>query len=292
MTFFFFPLLLGLAVVGPGDDYKASIETWRRGRETRLRADEGWLTLAGLCWLKEGVNTFGAGPGNDIALPEGSAAPRAGVFEFHAGATLVKANPGTQFTVNGVAAQEARLKSDEAGDSDVVRFGRIAMMVIKRGKRYAIRVKDKESKYRTGFQGLDWYPVQQSYRVTAKWAPYGSPRVMNVPTILGEDEQYPSPGYAVFHLGGKEYKMVPVLEEPDAKQLFFILKDQTSGKETYPAGRFLYADMPKNGQVILDFNKAYSPPCAFTPYATCPLPPKENRLGIRLEAGEKFHGHY
>ncbi len=271
-----FDWVLCLAALAAGSgDYVASVQAWRQQMEKGLQKDEGWLTLAGLFWLKEGPNTFGSDPSNDIVLPAGSIAAHAGVFEFHHGVTRLDGR---------------ELKSDESGPAEVLRYGRIAMMVIKRGKRYAIRAKDKESQYRKDFKGLDWYPVKEEFRVTAKFVSHQ--KIVPVPNVLGEIENSPSPGYAVFTLAGKEYKLVPILEEPDAKELFYIIKDGTSGKETYPAGRFLYSEMPKDGHVVLDFNKAYNPPCAFTPYATCPLPPKENQLTVRIDAGEKYHGHH
>lgn len=284
-------MCLAALAAAPGD-YVSSVETWRQEMETKLKKDEGWLTLAGLFWLKEGTNTFGSDPSNDIVLPAGSIAAHAGSFEFHAGTTHLKPAAGVSFTVNQAPFVGRELKSDESGPADILRHGRLAMMVIKRGKRYAIRAKDKESNYRKEFKGLDWYPVKEEFHVTAKFVPYQPARMVQVPNILNEVEENPSPGYAVFKLAGKECRLVPILEEPDAKQLFYIIKDQTSGKETYPAGRFFYSDMPKDGHVVLDFNKAYSPPCAFTPYATCPLPPKENVLPVKIEAGEKFHGRH
>ena len=161
--------------------------------------------------------------------------------------------------------------------------------MIQRSGKYGIRLKDPASDYRRDFHGIDYYPANEAFRVTAKFV--AEPVKIPILNILGQTEPMESPGYAVFRLNGQELRLRPVLEEPDAKELFYIFRDQTSGKETYGAGRFLYSGMPKDGQVVLDFNKAYNPPCAFTPYATCPLPPAENRLPIRLEAGEKNYGH-
>jgi uncharacterized protein (DUF1684 family) len=161
------------------------------------------------------------------------------------------------------------------------------MYVIERGGRFALRVKDPESARRRSFRGLDWFPVRESYRVTARFVPYEPPKAIPIANVLGTVEPMPSPGYVVFSLNGREFHLDPVLEDPAAKELFFIFRDETAGKQTYPAGRFLYADLPKDGRVVLDFNKAYSPPCAFTSFATCPLPPRQNRLDVRIEAGEK-----
>jgi uncharacterized protein (DUF1684 family) len=249
--------------------FDSEIAEWRRTREASLKADGGWLTVAGLFWLHEGANTFGKDPSNQIALPDGPA--RAGSFDLHAGKVTV--------TMDG-STRAAAPDSD-----DVVKAGRLSLFVIKRGERYGIRLKDPESEYRRQFHGLESFPANETYRVTAHWV--AAPRRIPILNILGQTEESENPGYAEFQLHGKKLRLYPILEEPDAKELFYIFRDTTTGKETYPAGRFLYSAMPKDGAVTLDFNKAYNPPCAFTPYATCPLPPKENHLDERIEAGEK-----
>jgi uncharacterized protein (DUF1684 family) len=286
------PILI-LTSAGVADEsYRADVKKWREDRETRLKADGGWLTVAGLFWLKPGDNRFGTDPGNDIVLPAGSAPEHAGVFKFAAGRTTVMLARGVTGTVAGRAITTADLKSDEKGAPDVLALRGLTMQVIKRGQRYAIRLKDKDSTLRKAFTGLHWYDVKEDYRVTARFVSYGASRPVKVPNILGQTEAMPSPGYAVFPLNGKEVRLEGVLEEPGAEQLFFILRDETSGKETYPAGRFLYAELPKQGTIVLDFNKAYNPPCAFTPYATCPLPPPQNWMPVRVEAGELDYGHH
>ena len=262
--------------------FDQEIKDWRLARESSLKADDGWLTVAGLFWLHEGENAAGSDPSSSITLPRGPA--HLGVFEYRGGRVTFQAAPGVDVKAPAV------LKNDtENGGPDLIQTGDFTMFVIHRGSRDAIRMKDKQSEFRKGFTGLHWYPPKEEYRIAAKWVPYPEPKQMAVPNILGETEQQPSPGYAVFKLHGQGYQVHPVLED---KQLFFIFKDQTSGKGTYPSGRFLYSDLPANGQVVLDFNKAYNPPCAFTPYATCPLPPAQNRLTARIEAGELNYGHH
>ncbi len=255
--------------------YWTSIEHWRAEREAKLKADDGWLTVVGLFWLKEGPNTAGSDSASDIVLPRGPA--KAGVFEFHAGKTTFR--PAT-----GAAVE---LKSDSEGEPDQVKIENLTLFVIHRGDRYGIRLKDAASKFRSEFTGLHWFAVKAGYRVTAKFIAYDTPKMIAIPNILGETEKQASPGYVQFTLQGHSYRLDPVVED---NQLFFIFHDQTSGKETYPPGRFLDAALPKEGKVVLDFNKAYNPPCAFTPYATCPLPPKQNRLPTRIEAGEMTYG--
>ena len=269
-------------------DYRAEIQQWRRQRLAALKADDGWLTVVGLFWLKEGRNTVGAGPTNDIVLPKGSASRQVGDFEFRDGETTFRAENGVAVTVNGMPAATAALKPDTSGAPDMLRIGDLTMFVIERGGCYAIRLKDKNSEARRDFHGLDYFPVNEHYRVRAKFVPYNPPRKMSIPNILGGMEEDISPGYVVFKLEGREFRLVPV---NSGDMLFFIFKDQTAGKETYPAGRFLYARLPEKGEVQLDFNKAYNPPCAFTDFATCPLPPQENILPVRIEAGEKRYGH-
>jgi hypothetical protein len=160
------------------------------------------------------------------------------------------------------------------------------MFVIRRGNRYGVRVRDANSPQRQEFAGLRWFPIREDYRVTARFIPHPKPTSMLIANVLGAVEPWPTPGKAVFTLDGREFTLHPVLDGADATELFFIFRDGTTGSETYPGGRFLYAAMPENGIVVLDFNKAESPPCAFTAYATCPLPPKENSLPVRIEAGE------
>jgi uncharacterized protein (DUF1684 family) len=266
-------LLLALPAVALAavSAFQSEIAEWRRARETSLQADGGWLTVAGLFWLHEGTNAVGKDPSNPISLPDGPA--QAGTFELRGGKVTL--------TMDG---QTRAIAHDSA---DVVKIGRLSLFVIKRGERYGIRLKDPDSEFRRGFHGIAYYPADEAYRVTAKWTP--APRKIPILNILGQTEESENPGYAEFRLRGQAMRLYPILEEPDAKELFYIFRDGTTGKETYPAGRFLYSAMPKDGVVTLDFNKAYNPPCAFTPYATCPLPPKENHMTVRIEAGEKTY---
>ena len=267
----------------------AEIEAWRTQREARLVADGGWLTVAGLFWLKEGENRFGSANDNDIVLPA-SAPEHAGVFDFHGGSVRARIEAGVTATVGAKPVTVVDMHPDTSGSPETLTMGPLSMHVIERGDRYGIRLKDNESPARKAFKGLQWFPVSDAYRVTARFVPYSPPRSIPIPNVLGQVNEMPSPGYVVLTLGGEELRLDPVLEEPDAEELFVIFRDGTTGKETYGAGRFLYTEKPRDGRVVLDFNKAYSPPCAFTPYATCPLPPKQNRLSVRIEAGEKSDG--
>jgi len=271
---------------GAESPYEQTVQEWRQKQEQELKSDNGWLTVAGLFWLKDGVNAAGSNASSAIVLPRGPA--KIGDFDFHQGQTIFRPAAGVAVTVNGKPADAvSRLKSDSDGQPDQVQSNGFTMFVIHRGERYAIRLRDIDSKFRKEFTARHWFPVTASYRVTAQFTAYEPPKLIAIPNVLGESSQQPSPGYALFTMDGQSLRLDPIVEED---QLFFIFHDQTSGKETYPPGRFLHADLPKNGTVVLDFNQAYNPPCAFTPYATCPLPPKQNRLPIRIEAGEKYLG--
>jgi uncharacterized protein (DUF1684 family) len=273
-----------LAIASGQDTYLGKIAKFRTEREAELKADDGWLSVAGLFWLKEGENRFGADPSNEIVLPEGSAPSRAGVFELRGGKTILRVENGATITLDGKAITTLEMKSDEKQKPDVIRLGSLSINVIKRGERYGIRVKDPKSKQRREFKGLRWFPVKQPYRIIASFVPYDAPKQIEIPNVLGDVNKMPSPGYVVFNLKGKEYRLDPITEDKD--KLFFIFGDLTNGKTTYGAGRFLYAALPRHGKVTLDFNRAENPPCAFTQFATCPLPPRQNRLNVAIEAGE------
>jgi uncharacterized protein (DUF1684 family) len=281
--------LLGPGTAAEDRAYRDEIESWRRAREARLTADGGWLTVAGLFWLKEGENTFGSDAGNDFVLPR-TAPARSGRFTLREGQVAVALEPSAAATIGGRPAAAGPLRSDASGEPDVVVMGRLSMAVIERGGRLAIRLRDLDRAERRAFEGLDWFPVDESYRVRARFEPYDRPKMIPVPNVLGTTEAMPSPGQAVFTRDGVEHRLDGVFETKDAQELFFIFGDATNGKETYAAGRFFYSALPEGGQVLLDFNKAYNPPCVFTPYATCPLPPKGNQLALRVTAGERRYG--
>ena len=272
MTRVFMVLMAGASMFA-ASAYQVEIARWKSERETKLKAEDGWLSLAGLFWLHQGANPFGKDSKGEIVLPDGPV--HAGVFHLDHGKVTV--------TLDG------KTRDVHPDSDDVVQVGRAKLLVIKRSDKYGIRVKDPESQARREFKGIESFPVDEAYHVTATWV--ADPRKIPILNIIGQTEESECPGYAVFKLRGRELQLHPIFEEPGAKELFYIFKDETSTKETYPAGRFFYSDLPKDGQVVLDFNKAYNPPCAFTPYATCPLPPPENRLPVRIEAGEKRYGH-
>jgi hypothetical protein len=268
--------------------YQQSVEKWRQAYEARLKSDTGWLTVTGLFWLHEGENHFGSDPLNDIVLPAEAVPAVAGSFDFHAGKTVVHVSPGVALLLKGKAADGAQLQSD-ADDAvpDVLTIGDLTLFVHASGERYGIRVKDKNSKIRKEFTGTQWYPIDEAYRVMGRYVTYDSPKGAEVPNILGDTEKVSFAGYVTFSLRGQEYRLDA--EVVKSGGLFIVFRDLTSGKETYPAARFLDTEPPKDGSVLLDFNQTRNPPCAYNPYTTCPLPSPGNRLRVEIPAGEKIY---
>ena len=244
-------------------DYAAEDAAWRKARLERLQGDDGWLALAGLHWLDPGVNRIPSAPGLTFTR-------RGGVVVMEAAQPV---------PVNGELTRKLSMKKD----TDKITIGDRTYFVIVRGGRVAIRERDKNSKYRTSFKGLELYPFKPEWRIEAKWIAYPKPVARRIPTVSNTVEEMLAPGQAEFAIGGQTFRLEPVIEED---HLFYIFKDRTAGKTTYAAGRFMELPMPKAGVAIVDFNRAYNPPCAFSPYATCPLPLKRNQLPVAIEAGE------
>jgi uncharacterized protein len=282
-------LLLGTCALAD-DAYVASILKWRQEKEAKLRADDGWLTLAGLFWLKPGKNVFGSDSGNPVVLPAPAPA-HLGDLVLESGKITVEPGGDPGLLLNGKPARPVELKFAE-GKPDILAYRNLDFFVIHRGDRFAVRVRDKDNPARMHFAGMKFYPIDPRYRVVATWLPTDPPRKIAIPTILGTSVDMANPGTLEFSLLGKTYRLIPVVESPQSKELFIIFADQTNRHGTYGSGRFLYTVLPKDGKVVLDFNKAENPPCAVTPYATCPLPPKENKLPIAIAAGETFSGHH
>jgi uncharacterized protein (DUF1684 family) len=264
--------------IDPG--YAHEIDGWRAKREEGLRAPDGWLAVVGLHWLREGRARSAARRAVTSCLPiraprrDHRLHPRKGGHPRRSRVTVKsQANPSRLDCIPTMG--QARRPRDRRGQH--VRHRPAAATPC---------VKDGGAQ-RRNFRGLEWYPVREDLRIRARFTPYDPPKKIPIANVVGMVDPLPSPGYVTFQLDGRELRLEPVLEEPDAKELFYIFRDATAGRDTYPAGRFLYSEMPKDGQVVLDFNKAYSPPCAFTSFATCPLPPRQNRLDVRIEAGEK-----
>ena len=275
--------IVGIGAVGSAaNDYAEEIEAWRADREARLKADDGWLTVSALFFLTEGESRFGSSPRNDLVLPDAFPA-EAGVLERRGRTVSVRAAGDRTLTVDGEPVTATQLYPAEGRVT--LTEGPVSFWVHESGERLAIRVRDTESAIRRNFTHLEWYPVDERFKVRGKFTPHAEPLTVRTMNILGDVETYQSTGHVTLTVAGREVRMLPV---NSGDQLWFILRDATSGDETYPAARFLYADAPDaDGWTTVDFNKAYNPPCAFNPHTTCPLPPPDNRLEVRIEAGER-----
>ena len=273
-------------MMGIDNAYQQEIERWHAQRIARLTAPDGWLSLVGLEWLKPGTNRIGSAGDNDIVLAKAPA--HLGTITWADDNSLsITLDAANGVTIDGIAQDRAVLRDDSRADPTTVAFGSVSFIAIDRSGRKGLRVRDSEAETRIHFKGIERFPVDPAWRIVADWIPLDPPFQLATGTVIGTIENYPAPGRAVFERDRQRFELYPVLEAPGDKQLFLIFADATSGKETYGAARFLYADMPRDGKIVLDFNKAYNPPCAFTPYATCPLAPPENRLDVRVTAGER-----
>ena len=287
------PLLL-LAAVGagaappsaaPGSVWAKELAEWKQWREGRLRQPDSWLTLVGLAWLQPGDNLVGSDPASRVVLPK-SAPARLGVLRLEGERVTFVAAPGAAVTSKGAAVSTLALASDAEGEPTPLASGSILFYLIRRSDRLAVRVKDSAAAALREFQGLDYYPADLKWRVEARFEPAPPGTQIEVPNALGFTEKTPAPGHVVFELGGARHRLLALDDTGDGR-LFLVFGDQTNARETYGGGRFLYTDPPVDGRVTIDFNRAYNPPCVFSPYATCPLPPPGNRMPIAVEAGEK-----
>ena len=289
-------LLAGLPVahaqIAPDAAYRQSFDKWKAELVDDLK--QRWLPLAGLFWLKPGENNFGTDPANAIVLPTNSAAAHAGSFQLDGKDVTVKLAPGVQASIAGKFFTTAQLQADTSGKPSVIEMGSLQMHVIVRGQRIGIRLKDLNSPAVQKYRGPEFFPLNMAYRVVATWVPSDGKKTVDVPDILGDVTATPVSGEARFTLNGQPITLTDLGGDP-SKGLFFVFNDLTSKSETYPGGRFLDTEPVVDGKVVLDFNRAYSPPCSVTPYATCPLAPKENRLTVAIDAGQKYdrvHGHH
>lgn len=278
-------LFLFLGLVRAQSEYVKKIEQWRKDEEADLKRDDGWLTLAGLFWLKDGANSVGAGPDFDVRLTKSFKGGRFGEIDLKNGVATLTVEKGVEAQSSGKSVETVDLVSDENGKPTEVRIGSLTLSLIRRQDRYGIRLKDNQSQTRLAFKGQQWFPVDESYRVSARLEAYPEPKELLVPNVLGNHLKEKSPGLLKFTLQGKECSLHPILEKDGS--LFLIFRDASNSTTSYSAGRFLHADKPVNGETNLDFNQAENPPCAFTPFATCPLPPPGNELTVKVSAGEK-----
>jgi hypothetical protein len=286
-----FAIVLGLLGSARAQtDYTKEIEKWRSEREANLKKETGWLTVTGLGWLKDGINTVGAGDKFDVRLTDNFKQGNFGEIEFGNGKAVLKVASGVDAQSDGKRITgPVDLVSDEKGKPTEIRTGTQTFFLIKREERYGIRLKDSNSEARRKFAGLHWFPIDETYKVIARLEPGTEAKELKVPNVLGGFFKMKSPGRLKFNLKGQDYSLQTV--EEDDGSLFLIFGDQSNENDTYKSGRFLYAEKLVNGEALLDFNKAENPPCAFTPYATCPLPPPGNKLAVKIDAGEKRYDH-
>ena len=275
------------------ESYLKSIEEWHQHRIEELKAPDGWLSLAGLYWLKEGENRFGTEPSNDVVFPIGKGAPEMGVFILDNGRVTVTANRDIEILHDKDSVTTLDMKSDGTGNPTLLSYGTLSWFVIERGDQIGIRLRDSANSHIAGFQDIKRFPVSMKWHIEAQYKPYDTVKMIAVPTVLGTISESPCSGALVFEINGRTYSLDPITEESGGSY-FIIFGDESNGTETYGGGRFLSASAAgPDGKVVLDFNKAYNPPCAFTPFATCPLPPEQNVLPIAVTAGEKTYagGH-
>lgn len=279
--------------------WQKEIAEFREKRAANLQKPDGWLSLVALEWLQPGDTSVGSATDNKVKLSAAHPA-HLGIFRLENNAiTLLPPKEGfpAGLTVGGQPAHQQVLPADPDNDakSPHLLVGTLNLYAIRREDRFALRIKDAHSPSLQQFHGLKWYEPNAAFRVTAKWTPYSPAKTVKLATLVGTSYPAPVPGVAEFALQGKTYRLEPVLEDPKATDLFFILRDTTSATKTYGACRFLYTGFPSNGldkpgELVLDFNRLQNPPCAYTPYATCPLPPIGNRLAVALAAGEqRYH---
>lgn len=267
--------------------YREQIEAWRKQREADLRAPDSWLSLTGLFILREGYHTVGSGFSNDILLPT-QAPDDLGVIEFSKGKASLIVTTDAPVFVNGVRVRQAPLiDNSNRQRPTLVKIGTVSFFLHHFGDQYAIRVKDSTSPVGQAFTGCEWFPIKEEYRLDGKFVPYGAPQSLPIKTIVNTNSTYQSVGVVEFTWQGQPLHLL-AQDFGTPGQLFVAFRDTTSGKQTYGPARFLNVELDENNNALIDFNKAVNPPCAFTPFATCPLPPRENILSIPIEAGELY----
>lgn len=295
MKYFVFFILFLFTLIGckpspvADPEYVKEINEWDAKRISRLKAADGWLNLVGRFWLKKGENTFGSGKNNDIVVESSKLPESIGTFLFVDSTVTFKAKENVEVFHQSKPVKEIVMIDDQKKDMTVLEIGSIKFNLIIRDTLYGIRFRDLNSDLVNNFKGIERFPIDESWKIKASFEEYNPPKEIEVPNVLGQISKEKSPGAIVFERDGKSFRIDAVDE--GGERLFLIIADETSGEETYGGGRFMYVNKPdSSGSIILDFNKAYNPPCVFTKYATCPLPPAQNYLKLRIEAGEKMYG--
>ncbi|MFO8235549.1 MAG: DUF1684 domain-containing protein [Bacteroidales bacterium] len=266
------------------EEYKQAIEEWHQERMQNLKADDGWLNLAGLFWIEEGKNTIGSDEANDITFPD-KAPKKLGKIYLKDSTINFEAAKNVDIIHEEKTIQLKEMKSDQEGEPTVLQHKSLKWFIIERDGKYGIRLRDLESDLLDELDSIPTFPIKKEWKIKAEFIPHKEKKTIEVPNVLGNTNEENIPGVLKFEIKGEEYKLHPIGSKAS---MFLVFGDETNGRETYGGGRFLSVDEPdKNNITYIDFNKAYNPPCAFTPYATCPLPPKGNNLEVKIEAGEK-----
>ena len=272
-----------MSIVDERQRYLQGLEAWRDRLDKSLRAEQGWLSLVGLHWLRAGVNSLGGAAENDMIVSGGP--DHIGVVELGSQGVIFQAAEGIAATVDGQPATQVLMQPDTSDEPTRLTVGNLTMVVIQRGGRFGLRIWDRHAQARQAFPGRQWFAIDPDYRLEGRFVPYDPPRRLVVADVTGGTQETASPGEVVFAVWGEAGRLVASSGDEDG--LFLIFADATNGSTTYPAGRYLVTSAPEEGVVEIDFNRAYNPPCAFTPYATCPLPLPGNRLALAIEAGER-----
>ena len=272
-------------------DYIKTVKDWQNNRLESLKSENGWLNLVGLHWLKEGQNPFGSNEANNIIFPK-TAPDFIGTIILYKDNLSVSINKEVEVFINDSLIKNNDIFTDTDKNTTMFKMGSFRWFIIKRGDRYAIRLRDIESPLVNEIAELPSFPIDSKWRIETKFEKFDSPKEIAVPNVLGDIEFEKCYGLLKFQIDEKEYSLMP-LGDGVKNNFFLIFADETSAEETYGAGRFLSVEKPdKNGNTYIDFNKATNPPCAFTDFATCPLPPKENILPVKIMAGEKTNDHF
>lgn len=276
------------------DEYIQSVKEWQNTRLERLKAENGWLNLVGLYWLQEGQNPFGSNPANNIVFPE-KAPEFIGSYITYKGNISVAIHQDVDVFINDSLLKEHEVFTDADHNTTHFKHGSLRWHIIRRGDQLGIRLRDLESPLIDKITEIPSFPIDPKWRIKAKFEKYDEPRTIAIPDVLGNTEYEKCYGELKFKIDKKEYSLMPLGDGVNGS-LFVIFADETSAEETYGAGRFLSVEKPnEKGITYIDFNKATNPPCAFTDYATCPLPPRENVLAVKITAGEKVNeliGHH
>lgn len=282
--------LLFVSTIQSQNSYQKEIDDWHKKREASLKSENGWLNLAGLFWLEEGKNSFGSGTKNAIVFPEGTIDLQAGYFEREGTTVKILVNKDVNINLNEKPIKEAIVFTLDAKEPLILSHKNLKWTIIKREDKIGIRLRNLKSPLVESFHGVERFPVDQNWKIEATFVKTNERTKIPITNVLGQTSNQKSSGKLVFTIENKEYSL-DVLDEEDG--FFILFGDATNGDTTYPSGRFLSASKPnKDGKVIVDFNKATNPPCAFTPYATCPIPPSQNSLPIAITAGEKKFGEH